>query len=365
LGGNFCRIVYGFSLQAYDFAGIFFGLALALTNAAMIETNRPTAISAPANFEMRPSSNRHLNPDAPDDIVLLGKAEKSGSNFFDYINPLQHLPIVGSVYRVVTGTTISPSARIVGGLIYGGPVGFASSLANALVETASGKDIGEHAMAAVGIGGSRGKFPTFDTSANFAQAAPPPPQNIDARALAAFGGSGAQLASARSDSGSLLATWIAEHNHEDRRNVAATEPVPARPVPAPIAAAPHPAPQAAVSQTGMGDNVRNAPVGRSLVEYRASAINTAGSFRGIGPAGPPGVSRMPSSPVQSANLQTTPATRANAGEGAFSTQVQAQLQAQNQRDTGDADSYFAAQMAAGLERYSRLQRERLGEGQRL
>ena len=78
-----------------------------------------------------------------------------------------------------------------------------------------------------------------------------------------------------------------------------------------------------------------------------------------------GVSRMPSSPIQPASLQTPPSTRANAGETAFSAQVQTQLQAQSQRDTGDADSYFAAQMAAGLERYSRLQRERLGEGQRL
>ena len=336
----------------------------------MIETNRPAAISAPANFEMRPSSNRHLNPDAPDDIVLLGKAEKSGSNFFDYINPLQHLPIVGSVYRAVTGTTISPSARIVGGLIYGGPVGFASSLANALVETASGKDIGEHAMAAVGIGGSRGKFPTFDTSANFAQAAPPPLQNIDARALAALGGSGAQLASARSDSGSLLATWIAGPDQVLPRNVAVAQAQPTRTPPAPVAPAPTPVQQAAVPPAGAtsGDNSRSAasaPAGRSLIEYRASALNTAGSFRGLGPAGPTGVSRMPSSPIQTASLQGPPKASANTGETAFSAQVQTQLQAQSQGDTGEAGSYFAAQMAAGLERYSRMQRERIGEGQRL
>lgn len=318
---------------------------------------------------MRPSPNRYLNQDAPDDIILPASGPNKSGSFFDYINPLQHLPVVGTVYRAVTGSTISPSARVVGGLLYGGPIGFASSLVNAIVETASGKDIGEHAMAAVGIGGSRGNFPTLDTSANFAQAAPPPPpQNVDARTMAALGGSGLQLASAGGDTGSMLATWIAGPGQEFPRNVAQAEP-PTRAAAAPAQVAPTPTPiqQASASPAGGGDNrsAGNAPAGRSLVEYRASAINTSGSFRSIGPAGPSGVSRMPSSPIQPASLQTPPSTRANAGETAFSAQVQTQLQAQSQRDTGDADSYFAAQMAAGLERYSRLQRERLGEGQRL
>ncbi len=342
----------------------------------MIEPNRPTGFSPPAAFEMRPSPNRHLNADAPDDIVLPAKGASSGGSFFDYINPLQHLPIVGTVYRAVTGATISPSARIVGGLIYGGPIGFASSLANAMVETASGKDIGEHAMAAVGIGGSHNKFPTLDTSANFAQAAPPPPpQNVDARAMAAFGGlgsqsGGVQLANAGGDAGSMLATWIVGPEQVLPRNVAVAQALPTHTPPAPVAAAPTPVQQAAIPPAGanIGDNSRSAasaPAGRSLVEYRASALNTAGSFRGLGPAGPTGVSRMPSSPIQTASLQGQPTGRANAGETALSAQVQTQLQAQSQGDSGEAGSYFAAQMAAGLERYSRMQRERIGEGQRL
>lgn len=347
----------------------------------MIEPNRPTGISPPATFEMRPSPNRHLNADAPDDIALPANSARSGGNFFDYINPLQHLPIVGTVYRAVTGATISPSARIVGGLIYGGPIGFASSLANAMIETASGKDIGEHAMAAVGIGGSRGTFPTLDTSANFAQAAPPPPPyNVDARAMAALGGSGVQLASAGGDAGSMLATWIAGPDQALPRNVAAAQAQPSRAASAPVSTAPvtampaPPAPpavqQAAMSPAGAnaGDNNRaagNAPAGRSLVEYRATALNTTGGFRGLGPAGPTGVSRMPSSPIQAASLQTQPTARANAGENAISAQLQTQLQAQSQGDTGESGSYFAAQMAAGLERYSRMRRDRLGEGQRL
>ena len=65
----------------------------------------------------------------------------------DIINPLQHIPVVSTIYRDLTGDTISAPARIAGGMLYGGPLGFASSIGNAIVEETSGKDIGEIAMA--------------------------------------------------------------------------------------------------------------------------------------------------------------------------------------------------------------------------
>lgn len=93
-----------------------------------------------------------------------GTAENKGSNFFgedgfgfddfiDMINPLQHLPIVSTIYRAASGDEISPGARIVGGALFGGPIGFAAAVANAAVEEASGKDIGALALAAVGFDG--------------------------------------------------------------------------------------------------------------------------------------------------------------------------------------------------------------------
>ncbi|MBT7286304.1 MAG: hypothetical protein HN834_12700 [Rhodospirillaceae bacterium] len=79
------------------------------------------------------------------------------SDLLDVINPLQHLPIIGDLYRSVTADAISPGARMAGGALYGGPLGFVSSLANTIVEGATGKDIGGNVLAALsGISGEEG-----------------------------------------------------------------------------------------------------------------------------------------------------------------------------------------------------------------
>lgn len=69
------------------------------------------------------------------------------STLLDIINPLQHIPLVSNLYRELTGDEISQSARMVGGAIFGGPVGFASATANVLLEQASGEDLYGHAVA--------------------------------------------------------------------------------------------------------------------------------------------------------------------------------------------------------------------------
>jgi len=65
----------------------------------------------------------------------------------DVINPLQHLPIISAIYRRLTGDTISQAARMAGAALFGGPVGFAAAIANLAIEDASGRDLGDHAMA--------------------------------------------------------------------------------------------------------------------------------------------------------------------------------------------------------------------------
>lgn len=67
----------------------------------------------------------------------------------DVINPLQHIPVVSTIYRHITGDEISPMARIAGDALYGGPIGAAVAVANVVVEEASGKDIGENMLAMV------------------------------------------------------------------------------------------------------------------------------------------------------------------------------------------------------------------------
>jgi hypothetical protein len=48
------------------------------------------------------------------------------------INPLQHIPIVSSLYRAATGESINPIARIAGDTLYGGVFGLASAGLSAL-----------------------------------------------------------------------------------------------------------------------------------------------------------------------------------------------------------------------------------------
>jgi len=75
---------------------------------------------------------------------------KDGLDFFDLIdiiNPLQHIPVISSLYRSITGDEIAPLPRILGGALLGGPIGAGTALANVVVEEATGKDAGEHVMA--------------------------------------------------------------------------------------------------------------------------------------------------------------------------------------------------------------------------
>ena len=71
-------------------------------------------------------------------------------DFIDIINPLQHIPVIGTLYREMTGDQIDPGSRIAGGTLFGGPIGAAVSLVDVAVEQSSGQDMGEHMMALFG-----------------------------------------------------------------------------------------------------------------------------------------------------------------------------------------------------------------------
>ncbi len=54
------------------------------------------------------------------------------------LNPLHHLPVVGTIYRAVSGETIPPSERIAGsilaGALFGGPLGVLATVVICFVE---------------------------------------------------------------------------------------------------------------------------------------------------------------------------------------------------------------------------------------
>ena len=68
-------------------------------------------------------------------------------DFLDVINPLQHIPLVGTMYRTITGDEIDPGSRIAGSTLFGGPIGTVVALANVTVEQKTGRDMGDHMMA--------------------------------------------------------------------------------------------------------------------------------------------------------------------------------------------------------------------------
>lgn len=68
-------------------------------------------------------------------------------DFLDIINPLQHIPVVGTVYRSITSDEIDPGSRIAGSSLFGGPIGAVIALANVTIEQKTGQDIGNHMMA--------------------------------------------------------------------------------------------------------------------------------------------------------------------------------------------------------------------------
>jgi hypothetical protein len=69
----------------------------------------------------------------------------------DIINPLHHVPIVGMVYRGITDDQIGPTAQIVGGALFGGPVGAVTGTVNAVTKIQTGKDMGDHMLRFAGL----------------------------------------------------------------------------------------------------------------------------------------------------------------------------------------------------------------------
>ena len=81
------------------------------------------------------------------DFKAFGKDGFTFFDFLDIINPLQHIPLLSTLYRNVTGDEIDPGARIAGATLFGGPAGLAISSLNVMVKHSTGKDVGDHMMA--------------------------------------------------------------------------------------------------------------------------------------------------------------------------------------------------------------------------
>lgn len=87
-------------------------------------------------------------------MITESKANTDQFNFgdvVDIVNPLQHLPVIGMAYRGLTGADLHPMSHIIGGALYGGPVGAVTGTANAIAKVQTGKDMGDHALGFLGL----------------------------------------------------------------------------------------------------------------------------------------------------------------------------------------------------------------------
>lgn len=69
------------------------------------------------------------------------------SDFLDAINPLQHIPVIGAIYREVTGDQIGFGAKNIGGLLFGGIPGLVASVVDSVIQNETGRDSGAHLIA--------------------------------------------------------------------------------------------------------------------------------------------------------------------------------------------------------------------------
>jgi hypothetical protein len=55
-------------------------------------------------------------------------------DFLSGLNPLQHLPVVGTIYRAATGDVAPAAMRVAGGFLMGGPLGAVASAVGVMAE---------------------------------------------------------------------------------------------------------------------------------------------------------------------------------------------------------------------------------------
>lgn len=122
------------------------------TNAANVSIAAPTSHAPNVGLgALAPGADARRGA-APEGPAFWGEDGFGFDDLIDLINPLQHIPIISTIYRAITGDTIAPGPRMLGGALFGGgPIGAIAGLAtgaiNAGLEHDTGKDMGGHALA--------------------------------------------------------------------------------------------------------------------------------------------------------------------------------------------------------------------------
>jgi hypothetical protein len=108
-------------------------------------TSSDSTSSAPTSFWPTTSASTD-GPAKPGTGVWKDGKDASFHDLLDIINPLQHLPVVATVYRWLTGDEPGNLARVAGDALYGGPIGAVTGLFSAISRDGDGEDMGERMM---------------------------------------------------------------------------------------------------------------------------------------------------------------------------------------------------------------------------
>jgi hypothetical protein len=71
----------------------------------------------------------------------------SFSDILDIINPLQHIPVISTLYQHLTGDKEGAVADLAGGMLWGGFIGLGAAVVNLIVQDNTGKSIGDNVVA--------------------------------------------------------------------------------------------------------------------------------------------------------------------------------------------------------------------------
>lgn len=111
-------------------------------NKSQIENNT-LVLHQQENISRRPEVN---NRGGGRELNVFGDDGLSFWDILDVINPLQHIPVLSTLYRTITNDQIDPAAKMVGGALYGGSIGLVSSIVDVVINFGTGKDLGGHAL---------------------------------------------------------------------------------------------------------------------------------------------------------------------------------------------------------------------------
>jgi hypothetical protein len=115
-----------------------------------------------------PALDGETTGDGDEPFSLWGSDGFTFGDIFDIINPLQHIPILSTLYRAITGDDIAAAPKVAGGVLFGGVIGLVVSIIDTAIEQITGRDTGEHLLALLKDADVSGEVLVADEDGGFA-----------------------------------------------------------------------------------------------------------------------------------------------------------------------------------------------------